>query len=57
LCGSLKEALDELKSDSNFLKGIFSNDIIEEYSALKEKEFIENSMRPTPYEFKLYLNA
>lgn len=57
LPNSLEEALDEFASDNNFLKPVFSDELIETYMELKRKEYEENASRPTPYEFKLYLNV
>lgn len=56
LPGSLKEALDELKADHDYLNEIFSNDLIETFIELKEEECKQQSLRPTPYEFYLYLD-
>jgi len=57
LPGSLEEALNELESDSSFLEPIFSKDAIEMHLELKREEHKQNSIRPTPYEFQLYLDA
>ncbi|MHB8606614.1 MAG: type I glutamate--ammonia ligase [Thermoplasmatota archaeon] len=56
LPGSLKEALDELESDSRFLDGIIPKDLLEKYVDLKRDEHGQNAMRPTPYEFYRYLD-
>jgi glutamine synthetase len=56
LPGSLKEALEELKADHDYLKGIFSEDLLETFIELKEEEYKQQSLRPTPYEFYLYLD-
>ncbi|HXQ92266.1 MAG TPA: type I glutamate--ammonia ligase, partial [Nitrososphaerales archaeon] len=56
LPGSLKEALDCLSSDSEFLKPIFTQEIIDAVIENGMKEFGEISRRPHPYEFYLYFD-
>ncbi|MGC8569471.1 MAG: type I glutamate--ammonia ligase [Nitrososphaeria archaeon] len=56
LPGSLMEALEELKSDSQYLKPFFSDALLERYIEIKTKEFREVEARPHPYEFKLYFD-
>lgn len=56
LPSSLKEALDELKADHDYLKGIFTDDLLETFIELKQEEYKQQSLRPTPYEFYLYLD-
>ena len=57
LPGSLKEAIEELQSDSTFLKPVFGNDFIEKYIDFKKDEHLQVSLRPTPWEFFTYLNV
>ena len=57
LPGSLKESLDALESDQGFLETVFPKDLLEHYVGLKRKEALEVSLRPTPLEFALYLDA
>ncbi len=57
LPGSLEEALNALESDCSFLEPIFSRDAIEMHLELKREEHKQNSIRPTPYEFQLYLDV
>ena len=57
LPGSLKESLEELESDKEFLHGVFTDDLLEKYKELKMDEFLQNSIRPTPYEFYRYLEV
>lgn len=57
LPGSLKEAIECLLSDRDFLKPVFTDDFIEKYVELKEDEHLQVSLRPTPWEFFTYLNA
>ena len=56
LPGSLKEAIEELLSDNEYLKPIFPKELIETWIELKMDEYLENNKRPTPYEFYLYLD-
>ncbi|MHB8565888.1 MAG: type I glutamate--ammonia ligase [Nitrososphaerales archaeon] len=53
---SLKEALESLDSDHEFLKPIFTEDIIEAIIDNGTKEFNEVNRRPHPYEFYLYFD-
>ncbi|MBI5159132.1 type I glutamate--ammonia ligase [Candidatus Micrarchaeota archaeon] len=54
---SLEEALDELQTDSAFLKGIIPQELIDAYVEVKLEEIRENALRPTPYEFQAYLGV
>lgn len=56
LPGSLTEALDELESDHGYLEDIFTADLLETFIELKREEYKQQSLRPTPYEFYLYLD-
>ncbi|MEM2211492.1 MAG: type I glutamate--ammonia ligase [Nitrososphaerales archaeon] len=56
LPGSLREAIECLESDHEFLKPIFSDDVIEAYISLKKKEVMEVDTRPHPHEFYLYFD-
>jgi len=56
LPGSLKEALEELESDQEYLKPIFSQDTIGKIIENGMKEYTEVSIRPHPYEFHLYFD-
>lgn len=53
---SLKEAIDCLKTDNEFLKHIFPGDAIDMIIENASKEYSEVSMRPHPYEFHLYFD-
>ncbi len=57
LPGSLKEAVDYLNTDYMFLKGVFTQDLLDKYTELKIGENLETSLRPSPYEFYRYLDA
>jgi glutamine synthetase len=56
LPGSLLEAIESLKSDSEFLKGVFSDDLIEMMIELEMANYRSVSARPHPYEFYLYFD-
>lgn len=56
LPGSLGEAIDCLKSDHEFLKPIFTQEIIEAVIENGIKEHGEISRRPHPYEFYMYFD-
>jgi glutamine synthetase len=59
VCGSLREALEHLDKDRDFLKagGVFNDDFIDSYIELKAKEVSAFEMTPHPIEFKLYYNC
>ena len=59
VCGSLREALDSLKADHDFLKkgGVFSQDFIDSYIELKMTEVIRFEHTPHPVEFEMYYSA
>ena len=59
VCGSLREALDSLEADMDFLlKGdVFSKDQIEAYIELKWEEVARFEMTPSPVEFDMYYSA
>jgi glutamine synthetase len=53
---SLKEAIESLQSDREFLKPIFSEEILDAIIENGMKEFEEVNRRPHPYEFYLYFD-
>ena len=59
VCGSLREALDELRADMDFLLAgdVFTRDQVEAYIALKEEENIAYETTPHPMEYKLYYSC
>jgi glutamine synthetase len=57
LPGSLKEAIEELKSDDTFLKGVFPKSLLDAYIELKTQEWKEESLRPTPFEYYQYFDS
>ncbi len=56
VCSSLEQAMEHLDSNREFLlKGnVFSNDLIDAYIELKQKEISQISMATHPLEFALY---
>ena len=56
LPGSLKEAVECLESDHEFLKPIFTQDAIVKIVENAMKEYTEVNIRPHPYEFYLYFD-
>ena len=59
VCGSLREALDSLEADMDFLlKGdVFSADQIAAYVELKRAEVARWEMTPSPVEYDMYYSA
>jgi len=59
VCGSLREALDSLAADHEFLLkgGVFSKDFIESYIELKYEEVYAFEHTPHPVEFKMYYSV
>jgi glutamine synthetase len=57
--GSLREAMDSLDGDRDFLKkgGVFTDDAIDAYIALKEEEIDRYRMTPHPVEFDMYYSS
>jgi glutamine synthetase type I len=58
-CASLDEALDALDGDREFLTrgGVFTNDVIDAYIALKMDEVTRFRMTTHPLEFEMYYSA
>ncbi len=56
VCGSLREALENLKKDNAYLKagGVFNDDFIESYIELKMQDVMRFEMTPHPVEFAMY---
>ncbi|MEC7290997.1 MAG: type I glutamate--ammonia ligase, partial [Pseudomonadota bacterium] len=56
VCGSLREALDALNADRDFLKkgGVFDDDQIDAYIELKMEEVMRLELHPHPVEFDMY---
>jgi len=59
VCGSLREALDHLDRNRDFLKkgGVFSDDMIDAYLELKMAEVERFEMTPHPVEFDMYYSV
>jgi glutamine synthetase len=59
VCGSLRQALEELDRDRAFLKkgDVFSDDLIDGYIELKMEEVIAFEHQPHPIEYKMYYSA
>jgi glutamine synthetase len=59
VCGSLRQALEELDKDRSFLtKGdVFTDDQIDSYIELKMAEVARWEMTPSPVEFDMYYSA
>src|ERR671938_196423 len=56
VCGSLRQALEELDRDRDFLKAgeVFTDDQIDSYMELKREEIIRFEHKPHPVEFDMY---
>ena len=59
VCGSLREALESLKKDHEFLTagGVFDADFIESYIELKWEELMRYEMTPHPIEYAMYYSV
>ena len=59
ICGSLRDALEELDDDRDFLKkgDVMSDDLIDSYLDLKWEEVYEFEHSPHPVEFKMYYSS
>jgi glutamine synthetase len=59
VCGSLREALQNLDKDRAFLKagGVFNDDFIDSYIELKMGEVMRFEMTPHPVEFDMYYSV
>ena len=59
VCGSLREALEELKADMGFLTagGVFTEDQIQGYIDLKMDEVLHYEHTPHPVEFGMYYSC
>jgi glutamine synthetase len=56
VCGSLREALDSLAKDNDYLTkgGVFDKDFIESYIDLKFQDVIRFEHTPHPVEYEMY---
>lgn len=57
LPATLGEALDEMDSDRDFLKPVFTEDVIDKIVELGRNDHREISIRPHPHEFYLYFDV
>jgi glutamine synthetase len=59
VCGSLREALDNLDRDRAFLKkgGVMDDDFIDSYIELKMEEVMRLALHPHPVEFDMYFKC
>ncbi len=59
VCGSLREALEALDGDRDFLKkgDVFTDDLIDGYMELKWDEIVRFEMTPHPVEFEMYYSV
>jgi glutamine synthetase len=59
VCGSLRQALECLDADRDFLKkgDVMSDDMIDAYLALKEEEVLIFEQAPHPIEFQMYYSS
>ncbi len=59
VCGSLREALEELEADMDFLLAgdVFTKDQIEGYIELKMEEIEAYEHTPHPVEFQMYYSC
>ncbi len=59
VCGSLREALNALSKDRDYLKegGVFNDDFIDSYIELKMQEVHRTEMTPHPVEFDMYYSC
>jgi glutamine synthetase len=55
---NLDEALDALAADHDFLKrgGLFTDDLLEQWVAVKKRETKSIATMPHPFEYKMYFN-
>jgi glutamine synthetase len=59
VCGSLREACENLDGDRDYLKkgGVFTDDQIDGYLELKMEETLRTEMTPHPVEFDMYYSS
>ena len=59
VCGSLREALDCMDKDREYLKkgGVFTDDMLDAYIELKMAEVERTEMTPHPVEFDMYYSC
>ncbi len=59
VCGSLRQALESLDKDRNFLKAgdVFNDDFIDSYIELKMQDVYRTDMTPHPVEYDMYYSV
>jgi glutamine synthetase len=59
VCGSLRQALESLDADRDFLKkgDVMSDDMINAYIELKEEEVLTFEQAPHPIEYQMYYSV
>ncbi len=59
VCGSLRQAMESLDADRDFLKkgDVMTDDMIDGYLELKEEEVLTFEQAPHPVEFQMYYSA
>ena len=59
VCGSLREAVDAMNEDRDFLKkgDVFSDDQLDAYAELKMEEVTALELAPHPIEYKMYYSS
>ena len=59
MCGSLREALESLAADNDFLKAgdVFTQDFIDSWIELKMPEVRRFEMTPHPVEYEMYYSV
>jgi len=57
LPGSLKEAVEALQSDCDYLMPVFSRSLIDKIILQELKDYTDVNMRPHPMEFQLYFDV
>jgi glutamine synthetase len=59
VCGSLRQALEALEADSDFLKkgDVFADDQLEAYAELKWEEVMRFETTTHPVEFDMYYSV
>jgi glutamine synthetase len=59
VCGSLREALENLAADNDFLKAgdVFTQDFIDSWIELKMAEVKRFEMTPHPVEYEMYYSV
>ncbi|WP_373088956.1 type I glutamate--ammonia ligase [Sneathiella sp.] len=59
VCGSFREALESLDADRDFLKkgGVFTDDMLDAYIAMKWEDIFKYEHTPHPVEFDMYYSV